>query len=931
MAVMKRLLVLAPLALCTIQCGGGASAPPITIHVAPSLAEAELWAADDLAADLGQVTRSTVKRATGPASCVDGEIHLAVLGHGADAAASAAPAPPATQGYTIHETRCGDGRLVLLRGGDLLSAQWAVYDLADRLGIRYFHPEQTLYPARLAWPAQPLEVAARGAFQRRSLHVHTTHPVELSAPLSTPLDMAAYMRRWVDWNVKLRMTSVDGWDRALIGDHAFKRGFPRGTGLNLLNTQQGGDPVLDPNDPRPESEQLTEAIERAMAPVPGLPDPVSFGFQFNPSEFTEADDVATVQRLTFIADYMKQHYPNVELSCINHGTAGKPTPNYGVRFFDLPEFAPTNLGVSVHLLMFYDLERPAPVYGNTDFRHTLAWIRRQAPLRRITYYPEASWWLTFDLPVPLYLAPVTLEARQHDIDLLRPLLADRPDATSGVMEHHLFSSGQEWGYWMIDWCFGRMSFDLAYTAEACFADFAARFQDGADIAAVLREVTVRQGVDMHDAARLALLVGSDDATETARDAGIVFHPLPPAPAAVLSWSDAEVARFRARALDPLRDLQPLYSGWAGRVDRLIARQRKVDQPWLREVRDGLAIFGLRAAHAVEVYDTALALRAALNANDHAAVDTARAGVERARAITERARAIVTAREADYRYPAELTSDGDEAGKPGAVKNRTVYSYRYLSRTHRLFYWTRPDTQLAQLFGEGLELVRPSQRMGLLGQPLEVGVLADGVSDLAIDWGDGARETALAPHSYAAHGLFSWHLTARHSRGSIDHSDAIAVVGRHFRFPKGSLEVLEPSGANLLNGVLPGFEVGLGSAAGDFMALGRVDSGSLTAQGGLVRRARSGQSSGPEDLTLELKNIGPITIKAAVLEVSGAGAGARLDVRGLLGTDQVIDLLVSVGGFNRDGARELIAGILGYPPDQLPAMVSFHVGAAGAEQ
>ena len=55
------------------------------------------------------------------------------------------------------------------------------------------------------------------------------------------------------------------------------------------------------------------------------------------------------------------------------------------------------------------------------------------------------------------------------------------------------------------------------------------------------------------------------------------------------------------------------------------------------------------------------------------------------------------------------------------------------------------------------------------------------------------------------------------------------------------------------------------------------------------------------------------------------------MRGLLGTDQVIDLLVSVGGFNRDGARELIAGILGYPPDQLPAQVSFHVGAAGAEQ
>ena len=29
------------------------------------------------------------------------------------------------------------------------------------------------------------------------------------------------------------------------------------------------------------------------------------------------------------------------------------------------------------------------------------------------HYPEASWWLTFDLPVPLYLAPVTLGPKEY--------------------------------------------------------------------------------------------------------------------------------------------------------------------------------------------------------------------------------------------------------------------------------------------------------------------------------------------------------------------------------------------------------------------------------------------------------------------------------------------------------------------------------------
>ena len=59
---------------------------------------------------------------------------------------------------------------------------------------------------------------------------------------------------------------------------------------------------------------------------------------------------------------------------------------------------------------------------------------------------------TFDLPVPLYLAPATLEARQTDLELLRPYLSNGENATTGIYGHRLFTSGQEWGYWLIDYC-----------------------------------------------------------------------------------------------------------------------------------------------------------------------------------------------------------------------------------------------------------------------------------------------------------------------------------------------------------------------------------------------------------------------------------------------------------------------------------------------
>src|SRR5690606_22153022 len=133
-------------------------------------------------------------------------------------------------------------------------------------------------------------------------------------------------------------------------------------------------------------------------------------------------------------------------------------------------------------------------------------------------------------------------------------------------------------------------------------------------------------------------------------------------------------------------------------------------PFVREVYDGLRVFSLRARHAVVVYEAALALRQALLAADLDAVNAAYTGVEEARALTESARAHVRSREADYRYPPALTIAGDEPGSEGAIENRSVYPYRYLSRTHRLFYWTRPDEQLAALFGEGLDLVTPSRRV-----------------------------------------------------------------------------------------------------------------------------------------------------------------------------------------------------------------------------
>jgi hypothetical protein len=811
---------------------------------------------------------------------VAGELRLVVAAPGPSSGRLAfddATAPLGAQEYLIREQRCGTGRRVVLTGGSLLAGQWAVYDLLQRLGIRYFHPEQTYYPPHPTWPAAPIDAREHPAFRDRSMHVHGDHPVDLSPPRQLAgLAMADYQRRWIDWNVKLRQSLVDGgFDPALVGSYPYDRGFPRVVGLNLANGQQGGRPVLDLRDPRPEPEQIAAAIERVLAPVAGLPDVSVLTVNFAPSEFTAADEDKTVERLAYVSSYAATHHPGVRLFTINHGTHQEPLPKRHVRFFNLSQFAPPAMGVLVHPLMLYDLQRPAAgVYGNADFSHLQRWVRAESPHRPIVYYPESSWWLTFDQAVPLFLAPATLDARQWDLDWLAPLRAEHDGAAAGVVGHHLFTSGQEWGYWLIDYCVARMVWDPAFTQSRCLDDFTGQLAGGGEIRAVLRAVQERQVREVRDPELLRFLVGSDGEIETAERVGLHFHPLPPAPADVAAWDDAQVDGLRQHSLQPLAQIAVAYHAFADRIETLLPRQSPAQAPWVREIRDGLRTYALRAEHAVAVYDGALAVRAAARAGTPPDAAALARALSHARSLTEAARIVVRRRESDYRYPPALTIAGDERGTPGAIANRTIYPYRYLSRTHRMFYWTRPDEQLA-------ELVRA-----------ERGPAAQARAQIA----DGARD------------------------------------GQLVHFARGSLRVQSPEPARRLEGLLPGLEARLGDDGAPFLELSAVDRGVATGIPAAAWRAeRSGTRAGPADLPLALGTIGDLVVRDARVEVDVGGEPARnaeLTIHGQLKIDEVVDLMVKAGGFERSGARVVLAVTLGFLPGRLPESFPIALHAVG---
>ena len=98
-----------------------------------------------------------------------------------------------------------------------------------------------------------------------------------------------------------------------------------------------------------------------------------------------------------------------------------------------------------------------------------------------------------------------------------------------------------------------------------------------------------------------------------------------------------------------------------------------------------------------------------------------------------------------------------------------------------------------------------------------------------------------------------------------------------------------------------------------------------------RAERSGARAGPADLPLALGSIGDLIVRDARVEVDVGGEPARnaqLTIHGQLRIDEVVDLMVKAGGFERNGARVVLAVTLGFLPGRLPESFPIALRADG---
>lgn len=914
-------------------CGGNdtpAAAPTsrllpksFSVGIAAAAPEAVQWAAKDVASYLTQMGLPAAVDNVADVSCQAGKGRVVFVGDGLGTPEFKAEST--NQTWRIRETLCAkNGVLVELMGGGLLGRQYAGYDLLHRIGVRFFHPEQEFVPDVPDWPLAAMDIEHTPPFKLRSVSLHLTHPLELGDAFR--LGKAETMpeaKRYIDWTIKnYASDGLGGAGSGELADYGMKHGFPTSAGFSLYNQQQGGNGILDVGETNWQP-KLEAAIVKAMGTDPENY-PAYFGFTFNPTEFTEAPDKDVVEQLTFIGNYFAEHYPKTTILTINHGTYGKPTPFYGVRYFDLPKFAPANIGVKVHTLMFYDLFRPAPVYGNQNFNFLYDFMAAEYTKRPLVYFPEAAWWLTFDIAVPLYL-PITIEARGRDIDGISYMLKGK------LFGHHTFGSGHEWGYWQNEYCSLRMANDLSFSWRDCLADIVYPMGEaGPEVQSVLERAIAIEERDIIYGNILRYLVGSDPETEAASSVGIDFHPLPPAPSEIAAWDEASCRDFEGRISAQLSRFDDDLMALVVRLNAVAETVPPKAKPFFEEIRDGLEATAIRARHQRLAYGSLVSARLGKLSFSEDLAKQATQRLTDAKAVTQAALAIVAKREAGYRYkPLDRAIAGGPASNQDS--NWTVYKYRYLNRTHHAYYYTRIDTLVEDALAGGSEAVEIRDALLAPEEDLSLTITDTTLSDISVDLGDGSRssETSVT-HDYAQSGTYKVQVTAKKDGETYSYVGNVAKLDSEFHTGF-SGKVIEPKGASIIAPVFPALVLGRIGSSQLIIGFSAAKDGRVWPANWASLQAKDSTAfyeNEPKDLIVPIvdkkKETVTATLKVSQAKILWNKQEETLDMTGDLDTEAIIQAVVLVGGFDEKGARSMVASILGYKPDTLPKTVPMDV-------
>jgi hypothetical protein len=656
---------------CLAACGGEAEPPRVIVHAdATSVG----WARE---MRLGIEGAVVVEESADPAAAVNaGGVRIGLV---TDLSC--------TDCYRIDDAPNG----YLVHGSAPLGIQYGLAHALELLGFRFFHPERTVVPSAIAKVPLPAELA--GVVQEpemsfRGMQLHTLHPIDPLYDFNVPSeDALARAKGVIDWLVKnrgdyLQWIALDDIQQIpdryapwlahaqAIVEYAHSRGVDVGLVIQIfgMSSLQHAWILIEeepPADPAP------VVRERLSTLLPALDlDVLSLDF----GEFFAADPAAFVSVVQTVYDVSQELSPGLEVNAKIH------VGNYDdtriewmgrqILYYFLADETGRPIVPWVHTVMYYTLFEDAGLaYLHEEFdEHRDFLFEKLAAGERVGYFPESAYWVAFDNSVPTYM-PIYLRARWLDVQEIETRSMTAGHAS--LDEHAIFSSGWEWGYWQNDVASLRLGFENPDRYEE-FAEwmFAPWGDDGAALASAINDLAAIQARHLVDGRLAPYIAGRDVAIDVGEGLGIVSQPTRPSMMAVREMDATAEAAFRTSVLDPL-------AMFAGENDGVLARIDAIgsSDPWFVEVRDGVAVTGLRIRYIHALYSAALE------------PDTAIAETHLARAdeLLAEAQVIVDSRHAALhtRSPERLIARN---------MNPTLYQYGYLFNADTLCFWRREVTQ-----------------------------------------------------------------------------------------------------------------------------------------------------------------------------------------------------------------------------------------------
>lgn len=342
---------------------------------------------------------------------------------------------------------CRKNQLVFKVNASPEEASATLYYLIRKLGFVFPHPRTEIKPTK----AQILSKCNKTftwkpRLQKRGFHLHLMHPSEWVAGYYLgPLKIAQDTNRWLARNqqnvLDLQMLQIHPEERInLINalQNAHNWGLETGLSVSFAMIQQRSYniiPYLSVLFHWNEEEKLAEHLNKFLNDFP-----IDFvTFELGSSEFTATKPERTIAWMNKAAQVLKERKKGMFIKV--HASNNQYDEKHG-NFNFLPQFADPYVGILPHTVYFYGLvDSNAPMYHRKDYKDMQDFYLKESQVRPSMYYPETSYFIFMDIDAGLFLTDY-LKIRTDDVDWMQD---------HGLTGHLNFSTGQEVGYWLMDY------------------------------------------------------------------------------------------------------------------------------------------------------------------------------------------------------------------------------------------------------------------------------------------------------------------------------------------------------------------------------------------------------------------------------------------------------------------------------------------------